>query len=326
MSIMCRFRRRLSVAVGLALGIALLAGCSDTPGHHTIGIVNHVAGMDVVLQGFKAQMAELGYSEGRHVTYVYHGVLDSEPATIEREVVALRTLKVDLLLALGTSPAIAAQKSLAGTAIPIVFAPVVNPVEEGLVERITRPGGNITGVQNGDALPKSLEWLHKTIPKVKRVHVVYHPNDRVALMALKSLHAAAGTIGVEIEPIPAHSRAMALTLVEHLPRGAALFLVPSPSLYPLEALIETAAKNGIAVAASSPSHLRSATLLYYGADFDAMGRQAAGLVAQIFKGAKPADLPVAKAEQMLRINLVTARRIGVDIQDQLLDQASLVIR
>jgi len=325
MSIMCHLRWWKTFTFGFAASMGLLAACTDSPRHYTIGVVNYVPALETVLLGFKARMAELGYVEGRQVTYVYRGVLDPRSDAIEREVIAFKKQRVDLLLALGTRPAKAAKEVL-GTEIPVVFAPVLNPVEEGLIDRITRPGGIMTGVQNTDSLAKSLEWLHKAVPHAKQIHVIYHANDQVARMTVKSLLAAASTIGIEVDPMAATSRDAALALIERLPKGAALLFPISPSLYPLESMIESATRNGVAVATNSPSHLRSSPLLFYGADFDSMGRQAAVLAVQIFNGAKPAELPVAKAEYTLQINLQTARRIGVDIQDTLLDQATLVIR
>lgn len=325
MSIKCHLRWWKTFTFGLAAGVGLLAACSDSPRQYTIGVVNYVPALETVLKGFKARMAELGYIEGQQVTYVYRGVLDPGSDAIEREVITFKKQRVDLLLALGMRPAKAAKEVL-GTDIPVVFAPVINPVEEGLIDRITRPGGSMTGVQNTDSLAKSLEWLHKAVPHVKQIHVIYHANDQVARTTVKSLQAAASTIGIEVDPVAATSRGAALALVERLPKGAALLFPISPSLYPLEPIIESATRNGVAVATNSPSHLHGSSLLFYGADFDSMGRQAAVLAVQIFNGAKPAELPVVKAEYTLRINLQTARRIGVDIQDSLLDQATLVIR
>jgi len=325
MSIVRHRRGWRTFTFGLAVGLGLLAACSDSPRHYTIGVVNYVPALETVLQGFKGRMAELGYVEGRQVTYIYRGALDPGSDAIEREVDAFNKQRIDLLLALGMRPAKAAKQVL-GAEIPVVFAPVINPVEEGLIERITRPGGNMTGVQNTDSLAKSLEWLHKAVPHAKQIHVIYHANDQVARTTVKSLQAAASTIGIEVDSIAATSREAALALIERLPRGAALLFPISPGLYPLEPMIESATRNGVAVATNSPSHLGGSSLLFYGADFDSMGRQAAVLAVQIFNGAKPAELPVAKAEYTLRINLQTARRIGVDIQDTLLDQATLVIR
>jgi putative tryptophan/tyrosine transport system substrate-binding protein len=114
---------------------------------------------------------------------------------LEREVKHLRDQKVDLFLTLGTRPALVAKKALAGTAIPVVFAPVIDPVGEGIVESISHPGGHMTGIHDGDTLPKALEWLHKVVPQATKVYVIYHPRDTVAHVSIKPLREIAPALG-----------------------------------------------------------------------------------------------------------------------------------
>jgi putative tryptophan/tyrosine transport system substrate-binding protein len=137
----------------------LLIACGGTtqPKTYIIGVVNYVPVLDPVLDGFKSKMAELGYVEGKNVTYIYHGITAPDPQTMEREIKSLLDQKVDLLLTIGTLPTLTAKKAVEGTAIPVIFAPVINPVEEGAVASINRPGGNVTGIQNGYTIPKALE-------------------------------------------------------------------------------------------------------------------------------------------------------------------------
>jgi putative ABC transport system substrate-binding protein len=309
----------------------LLTACGGTPSPKTstIGVVNYVPALEAVLAGFKARMAELGYVEGKNITYIYHGVLDPDPQVIEREVKRLLDQKVDLFLTLGTRPALVATKALAGTAIPVVFAPVINPVGEGIVENLSRPGGNATGVQDGDTLPKALEWLHKIVPQATKVYVLYHPRDNVAHAAIKPLRDIAPSLGVELVLDEVFNAGEAIAVIETLPKDAAIFVVPTPSLEPLSALIEVAVQHGIAVGASNHSYLSSmqaGAVVTYAGSFPAIGQQAARLADQIVKGAQPADLPVETAERFLHINLQTATAIGLDIPDEFLRQADMVMR
>src|SRR5262249_31134461 len=169
-------------------GLLLMACGGTTPAKtSTIGVVNYVPALEPVLTGFKARMAELGYVEGQNITYIYHGVLAPDPQVLEREVRRFLEQHVNLVLTLGTRPALVAKQVLAGTAIPVVFAPVINPVGEGIVDNLSRPGGNATGVQDGDTLPKALEWLHKIAPQATKVYVLYHPRDSVAHASIKPL-------------------------------------------------------------------------------------------------------------------------------------------
>src|SRR6266481_1016260 len=155
--------------------------------------------------------------------------------------------KVDLFLTLGTRPALVAKKVIEGTNIPVVFAPVVTPVKEGIVESLSRPGGNVTGVQNGETIPKALEWLHKIVPQATKIYVIYHPKDQVALTALKPLPAMAPSLGIELVLHEVHNVEEAIAAITTLSKGAAIFLVPTPSLDPINALLEVTVKRGIAV-------------------------------------------------------------------------------
>ena len=319
-----------SVIFAILTGLLLTACGGATPAKtYTVGVVNYVPALEPVLTGFKARMAELGYVEGKNVTYIYHGVLEPDPQVIEREVKRLLDQQVDLFLTLGTRPALVAKKALAGTAIPVVFAPVINPVGEGIVESLIRPGSNATGVQDGDTLPKALEWLHKIVPQATQVYVLYHPRDTVAHASIKPLRAIAPSLGVELVLNEVHSPEEARVAIATLPKDAAIFVVPTPSLEPLSALIEVAVQHGIAVGASNHSYLSSmkaGAVVTYAGSFPAMGQQAARLADQIVKGTKPTDLPVETAERFLHINLQTATAIGLDIPDAILRQADRVIR
>jgi len=208
----------------------------------------------------------------------------------------------------------------------VVFAPVINPAKEGIVESLSRPDGNVTGIQIGYAVPKALEWLHKIVPQATKVHVMYHPKDTVAHTSIKPLPAIASSLGIELVLDEVRSPEEAIATIETLPKDAAIFLVPTPSLEPLSVLTEVAVQHGIAVGANNPAYLKAGVVVIYAADFFAIGQQAARLADQIVKGTKPADLPVEAAERFLHINIQTATAIGLDIPDEYLRQADMVMR
>jgi putative tryptophan/tyrosine transport system substrate-binding protein len=326
--ILPRRHSSIPLVIGLMLISLLLTACgSPVPAKtYTIGVVNYVPVLEPVFVGFKARMTELGYVEGQNVTYIYHGVLAPDPQVIEREVKSLMDQKVDVFLTLGTPTTLAAKKATEGKNIPVIFAPVVTPVKEGVVESLSRPGGNMTGIQNGDTIPKALEWLHKIVPPATPVYVIYHPNDKVSLTAIKRLPEIAFSLGVKLIFYEVQSHEEATATMATLPKDAAIFLVPTPSLEPNSALIEVAVQHGIAVGTSNLSHLKAGALVTYAGSFFAMGQQAARLGDQILKGTKPADLPVETAEYFLHINLRTATAIGLAIPDEFLRQADMVIR
>jgi putative ABC transport system substrate-binding protein len=231
-----------------------------------------------------------------------------------------------MLLTMGTLPTLAAKKAVEGTGIPVVFAPVINPVEEGAVASNEHPGGNVTGVQNGYTTSKALEWLHKIVPQTSKIYVVYHPKDEVARTTINSLPNAASALGIELIRDEVQTSAEALAAIEAMPKDAALFVVPTPSLEPSSALIEAATKRGIPVGSTNNSHLQAGALVTYAANFSAMGAQAARMADQILKGTKPADLPVETAEFYLSVNLKAAHAIGRDIPNEIVANAKTVVR
>lgn len=311
----------------MVMGLLWTACGREAPAKvYTVGVVNYVPVLTPVLAGFKAKMAELGYQEGKNATYLYHGVLQPDPQIIAREVQGLKDQKVDVFLTLGTLPTLAAKQATANSDIPVVFAPAFQPVESGIVSSITHPGGNVTGVQNGVILPKAMEWLHKIVPQATKIYVIYHPQDSVAHAAVKSLPAITSALGVELVLNAVHNQAEARRVIASLPNDAAMFIVPTPSLEPLSALIEMAINRGIAVGGYNFANFKAGGLFAYAADYAAIGQQAARLIDQIFKGTRPADLPVETAEYSLGINLRTAKAIHLDIPDAFLRQASSIIR
>jgi putative ABC transport system substrate-binding protein len=184
----------------------------------------------------------------------------------------------------------------------------------------------VTGVQNGNTIPKALEWLHKIVPQASKVHVFYHPQDRVALTTIKALPGIAAALGVELVLNEVLSPHEAIATIGTLPPDAAIFLVPAPILEPLAALVEAALKHGTAVAAQNPRYVQAGALVAYAPSPSAVGRQAARLADQIIKGTKPADLPVETAEYFLSLNLQSANTVGLDIPDEILRQAKTIVR
>jgi putative tryptophan/tyrosine transport system substrate-binding protein len=310
----------------LLTGLLLTACGGTTPAKtSTIGVVNYSPVLEIIFMTFKTHMAALGYVEGQSVTYIYHGVLENDAEVLGGEIKNLLNQKVDLLLTLGTRPTLAAKKAIAGTHIPVVFAPVVNPTKEGIVESVSHPGGNLTGVQIINASPKALEWLLKLVPATKMVYVPYHPADQVSLTTIKPLPDAAAQLGVELVLAAMHTPEEVIAAIAALPKDAAILFIPGPSLN-----VRMSAMRHSAIAHAIPAGTYALpvedVLFSYGHNLEEQGKQAARFVDQILKGKKPADLLVETGELFLRINLKTATAIGLDIPDTILRQADTVIR
>jgi putative ABC transport system substrate-binding protein len=318
----------LPLVICLSLTGLLLTACgSTTPARtYSIGVINYYQILEPVLASFKAQMAALGYVEGNNVTYIYHGVLKNDPEVLGGEVKRLVNQNVDLLLTMGTQPTLAAKQGVAGTSIPVVFVPVTNPVQAGVVESVAHPGGNVTGVQIVNGTPKAVEWLLKLVPGTKMVYVPYHPADKVAVTTVQLLQDAAARLGVELWLNEVQTQEEVLTAIETLPKGAAILFIPMPSVTShMSAMSKFAMARGIPVGVSATLPTEDVLFAYVANPAD-QGKQAARLVAQILKGKKPGDLFVETAEFFLKINLKTATALGLDIPDELLRQADTVLR
>lgn len=310
----------------LILLAMLMSACGNAPEAktYTIGVVNYLDILQPIYDGFKAGLADLGYVEGENITFIYNGAIAPERSAIEAEVQSLIDQDVDMIYAMGTLPALVAKDLVAGTDMPVLFAPVIDPVGEGVVESIAQPGGNVTGVQNANFSPKGLELLLKIVPETEIVYVFYHPNDEVSLTVSQALPDAAKSLGVELALTPVNSADEALPIVQSLPAGASILMIPTPTFGALTSVEKLAVELNIPVGSyDQPSNN---TLFSYMVDWPTQGRQAARMADQILKGAKPADLPVETADPFFTVNLPIAQQYGIVISDQILNQADTIIR
>jgi putative ABC transport system substrate-binding protein len=230
-----------------------------------------------VIEGFKAEMTELGYVEGENVTYIYNGVVEPNLQAVDTEIENLLAQDVDLLFSVGNLATLQAKQAVEGTDIPAVFGSVLDPVGEGLVESIAHPGGNLTGSQGSKQEPKALEWLVTIVPGANKVYLPYNPNDAVTLTALPSVEEAAAQLNIELVLDEVQSAEEAITAIESLPEDVdAIFRIPSPTLDPRNnELSQAALQRGIPLGSSLP--LDEAVLITLAADFFGMGKQASSV-------------------------------------------------
>jgi putative ABC transport system substrate-binding protein len=219
----------------------------------------------------------------------------------------------------------AAQRATAGTDIPVVFVPVNDPVGAGLVDNLRNPGGNITGITFGVQEARRLEWLIQVAPTIEQIYIPYNPEDRSAVLALETVSEAAPKLGVELITREVRNLEEITAAVENIPEEAdAIFLLPDSLL---GGRANKFVELQLPTSAANPRDLADhGVLTSYGIEITAAGKQAARLADQILRGIKPADLPVETAEFYLAINLKTAEAIGLDISDEILLQADIIIR
>ncbi len=318
--------RFVSILLITAFVLAACGGMSQ-PKTYTIGVINLSAGLDSVLDGFKAGMAQAGYVEGQNVTYIYSGAAANIQA-LDPIVQGMKEQKVDLVFAISTAAAVRGKKDLEGTDIPMVFGPVVDPVGAGLVADLLKPGGNVTGVQIGNTTPKRLQWLLAVAPNTKLIYVVNNPSDASSVSALAALTNAANTLGVKLEVRNASTPEEISAAFGTIPEGVdSIFMLPSGTLTShASEYVKTANEYKLPLSDPTSSTVQAGALIAFGQDNIALGKQAGRIAAQILGGTKPADLPVETADSFLTINLKTAQAIGLNIPDAVISQANTVYR
>jgi putative ABC transport system substrate-binding protein len=282
------------------------------------------------LDAFRQGLRDLGYVEGENIAIEIRwagGSADRLP----RLVAELIQLKVDVLVVGGATGALAAKN--AGITTPVVFAAVTDPLGYGLIGSLARPGGNITGVALalGEGFSgKWVELLKEGAPKAARVAVLQNPAHPLAEVFLRETQAAGRALGVRLAFFKAQDPSQlgsALSRMEK-ERAGALIVTPDPFFTSQRSLIvDFVARRHLPSMFFAKEFVDAGGLMSYGPSFPASYRRAAYYVDRIFKGTKPADLPV---EQPMKfefvINLKTAKAIGLTIPQWTLMKADKVIQ
>ena len=281
--------------------------------------------LDTILR----KLREMGYVEGRDFT-TEHRWADGNATLLPGFAAELVSRKVDLIVTYSTE---AAQAAKAATRdIPVVFTMVSDPVASSVVNSLARPGGNVTGNSNNsaDIAAKQLQVLLEIAPKVKRVAVLLNPDNRSSAAILSTIVTTAQKkAGVTILPSEARTAPAiesAFALMKQV-RAEALMLTGDGMFHgQLPAIAALAIKQRLPSVALIRQYADTGGLMSYGSSFRENYRRAAYYVDRIFKGAKPADLPVEEPTRFeLLINGKTAKALGLKIPQSLLIMAEKVI-
>ncbi len=273
-------------------------------------------------------LADFGWAEGKNIRIDYRFAA-GDPTLIKTYAAELVGLSPDAILT-GSSVAVAALQRQTRT-IPIVFVNASDPVGQGFVQSLARPGGNITGFTDAEA-PLHAKWLQllKDIaPSVARVAVIFNPDTLPpAPLFNRAIEAAAPSLGLTVTLAPVHDHAgieEAIAAQAREPGGGLIFL-PSPFGRAHGGAIVSAALRHRLPLISHPDTSRLGGLMSYWPDpYDGFAR-AASYIDRILKGASPADLPVQQpTKYKLIINLKTAKALGLTVPSGMLDLADKVI-
>ena len=326
-------RRKLIVALGSSALTAPFGSFAQQQGKvWRVGFLStrmRPASFDTdIYGGFLQGMRELGYVEGKNLVIDWR-FADNKVERLPDLAAELVQLKVDLIVAASPQATRAAQK--ATTTLPIVFGSGGDPVGSGFVKSLAHPGGNITGLSNlaHDLGPKRLEMLLDMVPRLSRVVLLMNPDNPGHIAVLKNIEPAAAKRNVKILPVKAHTeREIGDALSSMTKEKAQAFLVAQDPLFSQQRrqIAEWAVKNRLPSIYGAREYAEAGGLMSYGPNLADLYRRTATYADKIFKGAKPADLPVEQPTKFeLIINGKTAKALGLKIPQSLLISADKVI-
>jgi putative tryptophan/tyrosine transport system substrate-binding protein len=281
------------------------------------------------LEAFRQGLREIGYVEGENIVIVdryAEGKFDRLPVLAAE----LVRLKVDVIITAGP-PVTRAVKEATAT-IPVVMAQDGDPVGNGFVASLARPGGNITGMSQlaPEISGKQLELLKETVPKLTRVAVLGTSTRPGNAHALKQTELAGGTFGVRLQYLDVRDPKDIETAFREARQGraGAVLVLQSPVFTSQRTQVaELAAKTRLPAIYPQTEYTEAGGFMCYGVNTPDLFRRAAYHVDKILKGAKPADLPIEQPTKFeLVINLKAAKQIGLTIPPNVLARADRVIR
>jgi len=311
----------------LLVGLYLMMPFRAAKDKYKVGVLQFTKNNLSTLQGFKDGLRELGYHEGENVEFVFDG-----PAPSKKELgtymLKLLEAKPDLIFASPTPAAIVAGKMTEQSKIPVVFAPVNDPVSAGIVKNERAPEGNITGVRLSASDGRRLQSLKDVVPSVNRVFIPYSPGDKSASASIRMLEEAAPKVGVTLVKKAFYPETNLLLEKDYVPENIDAILLPR------EGLVMSRIKNFVAVCferkvpLSTPrfKQVEAGALTGYGFNGYEIGLQSARMAHMVFSGTRPSSIPVETSEDYLFINMKTAEEIGVNISATVLRQAHNIVR
>jgi putative ABC transport system substrate-binding protein len=286
------------------------------------------SGMAVLIDAFRQELSRLGWVEGTNFVIEYRFGEQKLERLLDLAAELVRS-KVDLILVGGTPPALAAKK--ATTTIPIVIANTSDPLGEGLVASLARPGGNVTGFSalTTELNTKRLEILKDAVPGLTRVGLL-RPASGPSLQ-VDAVTTAAAALKLKLEVIKDEPNARgienAFQTAKQKQVGAIMTVTTRRFFTERKRMVETASKYRMPAIYFQKEFVDEGGLMSYGVDFADQFRKAAHYVDKILKGAKPADLPVQQATKFeFVINLKAAKQIGLTIPVRVLERANQVIK
>jgi putative tryptophan/tyrosine transport system substrate-binding protein len=318
---------------GTACLVPITARTQQHDGIKRVGILlgattEHDPESEARVAAFRVRLEELGWFEGRNVRIDYR-FASGDADRIRTYVTELVKLGPDLIVA-NSSPVVAELKRATGT-IPIVFAIVNDPVNQGLVTSLAHPGANITGFTliEFEIIGKWLELLKEMAPRISRAKLLFNPVTAPFYVNWLREHGTVSVASIELEPAPVHDQAEIEATMTALARDPGAGLITAADVFTVanrSLIISLAERYRLPAMYQFRQFAAEGGLMSYGPDTADIFRRAAAYVDRILKGANPADLPVQQPTKFqLVLNLKAAKALGLDVPMQLQQRADEVI-
>jgi putative ABC transport system substrate-binding protein len=281
------------------------------------------------LRAFREGLAGAGYAEDRNVAIEFRWA-EGQYRRLPALAMDLVNRRVTVIVAPGGAEVALAAKSATAT-IPIVFEMGGDPIALGVVGSLSRPGGNVTGVSSlsVEVSRKRLEFMHELLPDANVFAVAVNPTSPTAESQLRNLHAAAGSLGVQLQVLKASTEQefdAVFTAMPHTRAGGLVFTSDPYFAYRSRQLAELAVLHAVPAITQSRDFPIAGGLMSYGGDFEQSHRQAGIYAGRIIKGEKPSELPVQQVTKVeLFINLKASNTLGITFPPSLLSSADMVI-
>jgi putative tryptophan/tyrosine transport system substrate-binding protein len=322
-------RRAIITLLGGAAAWPLAARAQRPIKLPTVGFMGEStpSGQRQWIDAFALRLRELGWIDGQNVVMLYRWA-EGRNDRFAEIVAELVGLKIDVIVTQGTPAVLAAKQATSD--IPIVFAIAGNPVANGLVANLARPGGNVTGLSNqtADLAGKRLELLREVVPGLRRLAIMANVDNPSVLMDIGEVQGAARALGLEVVTSEIRRTDDIAPAIEALQgRVEALYVAGDP--------LVTTNRNRVAILAvgarlptmhGNRENIDAGGLISYGPNLTDLHRRAADFVDKILRGAKPADIPVEQPTKFdLVLNLITAKALGITVPPSVLARADEVI-
>jgi putative ABC transport system substrate-binding protein len=324
-------RRDFITLVGAAAAWPAAARAQEAAKPRRVGVLWRAANAEqegAPLQSLVKGFSDLGYVEGRDLT-LEHRFASDIAERFKSQATELVAAKVDLLVAVGKNAATAAKA--ATTTIPIVFTVVADPVGSNLVDSLSQPGGNATGLASlqADLFTKRLQMLKQIIPGLERVGWLVNVTAPPSRAYMDSVQAAATDVGLTNEISEWHSINDLGPAFDKLKRANVQVLTAEPdglAVAHAPLIAQIAVARHLPLTVWSKASLKNGALMSYAADTNALCEQAALYVDKILKGAKPGELPVQQPTKLeLAFSVKSAKALGLEIPNDLLSTAGEVV-